>query len=359
METVKQLLENREKLRNRNPEICRWAKEQNLYYAFSEEDYLLAARQKEVCLTQDGNAVWPFLRDGTPRENLSEEKQQRMVLYFLGQKTALSGTGVQTEVPLLLGFSTTEITCQDHIFTIHSDSGQGDLTGTFPVMSEALTLAESLYYSEKGVSEETILKCCYEYLAEDHQNYMKKAEQEKLFLSARNHRTAKKEDFYQNENGDYICNFTAKLWGKNADVYAICSEKSGQMDKILGRTAKLLNSHIKWINQQKNQIQKAVLDRDMVSLACEWMAEYELEDENGKTCYELEDGSLLPAPVTEEMFLHSLHIGGINAYCEESEITFDLFLDTEPDFFACHSIEVFITATPEPSYRIKVNGLTG
>lgn len=28
-------------------------------------------------------------------------------------------------------------------------------------------------------------------------------------------------------------------------------------------------------------------------------------------------------------------------------------------FFACHSIEVFITATLEPAYSIKVNGLAG
>lgn len=32
---------------------------------------------------------------------------------------------------------------------------------------------------------------------------------------------------------------------------------------------------------------------------------------------------------------------------------------TEPDFFACHSIEVFITAMPEPAYSIKVNGVAG
>ena len=43
----------------------------------------------------------------------------------------------------------------------------------------------------------------------------------------------------------------------------------------------------------------------------------------------------------------------------ENKITFELFLDTEPDFFACHSIEVFITAAPERTYRIKVNGLAG
>lgn len=354
MEIMKQLLEKREKLQNGNPDIRKWAKERGLSYAFSEEGYLLAACRKEVCLTQDGNAVWPFLRDGTPRENLSEKKQERMVLIFTGPKTAF-----QTEVPLPCGFSVKEIICQDHVFTIRSDSGQGDLAGTFPVMREALTLAESLYCSEKGVSEETLLKCCYEYLTEDHQNYLKKAEQEKLFLSGRNNRTAKADNFYRNENGDYVCNFTAELWGDRAEIYAVCSEKSGQTNKMRSKLSKHLNSHIQWIHEQKKQIQKAVLDEDMVSLACEWMEEYERTGENGKSCYELEDGSLLPAPVTEELFLSSLHIGGIHAYCEENKITFELFLDTEPDFFACHSIEVFITAAPERTYRIKVNGLAG
>ena len=147
MEIMKQLLEKREELQSGNPDICKWAKEQGLSYAFSEEGYLLAACRKEVCLTQDGNAIWPFLRDGTPRENLSEKKQERMVLIFTGPKTAF-----QTEVPLPCGFSVKEIICQDHVFTIRSDSGQGDLAGTFPVMREALTLAESLYCSEKGSS---------------------------------------------------------------------------------------------------------------------------------------------------------------------------------------------------------------
>lgn len=359
MDIMKRLLEKRDELRNGNPEICKWAKEQKIYYAFDEESYILIAYKKEVCLTQDGNMVWPVLRDGTPRENLSEKKQERTVLHLIGKKKAESASVSKLEVPLPYGFSITEIVCQNHVFTIRSDSEQGDLVGTFMAMQEALTLAESLYCSGMGLDEATLLRCCYEYLAEDHQRYMKKAEQEKLFLSGRKEQKAKKENFYLDKNGDYVCNFTAKLWGRRTDVYAVCSEKSEQMDKMLDRLSKRLNSHIKWIDQQKKQIQKAIVDDDMVSLACEWMEEDEVVGEDGEALYELEDSSRLAAPITEDIFLDSLYIGGINAYCEEKEISFDMFLGTEPDFFADHSIEVFITATPEPAYSIKVNGLAG
>ena len=354
MEIMEQLLEKRDELRNGDSEICKWAKEQKIYYAFSEEDYLLVARKKEVCLNQDGNMISSALWDGTPRENLPEEKQERTVLYSIGKKN-VSGTGFQREVPLPYGFSITEILCQDNVFTIRSDSEHADLVGTFPAMLEALTLAESLYYSGKGLDEDTLLRCCYEYLPEDHQRYMKKAEQEKRYLSGRNKRKAKKENFYLDENGKYVCNFTAELWGRRTEVYAACPKKSEQMDRLSER----LNSHIKWIDQQKKQIQKAILEDDMVSLACDWMENSELVGEDGKTYYELEDGSLLAAPITEDTFVDSLYIEGINACCEEDEILFDMFLGTEPDFFACHSIEVFITATPEPAYSIKVNGLAG
>ena len=358
MKIIQRLIEKRDELRNGDPEVCKWAKEQEIYYAFSEEDYLLIVRKKEVCLTQDGNAISSFLWDGTPRENLPEEKQERTVLYFIGKKN-VSGTGFWREVPLPCGFSITEILCQDNVFTIQSDSEHADLVGTFLAMLEALTLAESLYYSERGLDEETILRCCYEYLAEDHQKYMKKAAQEKRYLSGRNNRKAKKENFYLDENGEYVCNFRAELWGRKTDVYAACPKKAEQMDKMLDRLSERLNFHIKWIDQQKKQIYKAILDDDMVPLACDWMENSEVVGEDGKTYYELEDGSLLAAPITEDLFVDSLYIGGINVCCEEDEILFDMFLVTEPDFFAGHSIEVFITATPEPAYSIKVNGLAG
>ena len=59
------------------------------------------------------------------------------------------------------------------------------------------------------------------------------------------------------------------------------------------------------------------------------MENSELVGEDGKTYYELEDGSLLAAPITEDLFVDSLRIGGIHACCEEDEILLDMFLGTE------------------------------
>ena len=40
-------------------------------------------------------------------------------------------------------------------------------------------------------------------------------------------------------------------------------------------------------------------------------------------------------------------------------LTIETDMESPSHFSGCHSIEVFITATPEPAYGIKVNGLAG
>ena len=63
--------------------------------------------------------------------------------------------------------------------------------------------------------------------------------------------------------------------------------------------------------------------------------------------------------------MESLYLEGMDAcYYDKKdkspdEILFDMFFGTNPDFFACHSIEVFLTAYSDGRYQIKVNGLAG
>lgn len=358
MEIREALFEKREALLKDEQEEVQWAKEQGIFYAFNREGRMLTVRKKSLFQTKAGKVIWPEDSDGVRRENLSEDRQERIVLNFIGSG-APSGAGFKAEVPMPSGFTVKEITCQDDIFTIWPEAGQEPVSGTYNVMREALTLVESMYSSADGVGEDVIDRCFYDFLAEDHQNYLKKVELEKRTSAARGSRSAKKENFYRDEKGNYVCEYTTRLWGGKADISATCEGKVQCMDKKLGSLSKQLNQHIKWIDKNKESIQKAILEDDMVELACQWMEGCELVEADGKICYELADGRRLPAPVTEEAFLNSLYVEGVDVNCSEEEFLFDIFIGTEPDFFACHSIEVFITVTPDNGYKINVNGLAG
>lgn len=69
--------------------------------------------------------------------------------------------------------------------------------------------------------------------------------------------------------------------------------------------------------------------------------------------------------IQQEDFLNSLYIGGMDARCDDNdpeEMLFDIFINTAPDLFAYHSIEVFVKVTAEEegwNYEISVNGLAG
>ena len=203
MEVLEELFEKREALLKGEQEEVRWAKEKGIFYAFNGEERMLAVRKKSLFQTKAGKAIWPEDSDGVRREELSEDRQERTVLNFIGLGKP-SGAGFKAEVPMPYGFMVKEITCQNDIFTIWPEAGKEPVSGTYNVMREALMLVESMYYSADGVGGDVIDKCFYEYLAEDHQNYLKRAGLEKRTSAARGSRTAKKENFYPDESGSYI-----------------------------------------------------------------------------------------------------------------------------------------------------------
>ena len=129
-----------------------------------------------------------------------------------------------------------------------------------------------------------------------------------------------------------------------------------------------LNTHILWIEDHEKEIQRELLDADMVELARDWMQGWEVLGEDGKTYYEVDDGEMFPYPITEDIFLKCLYIQSITIDGDTPEISsIHFFLGTEPDFFAYHSIELFIdaeTTIQEPDqidikYSIHVGGLAG
>ncbi len=158
------LLEIRSALREKNIEGCKWAKNHGIFYAFDEDGNMLAAMRRRTCLPIKGGPV-----------------QKRSTLYFIRSewKTEKYCTNSWLEVPMPSGFVIKELNCEKGVFKITSSSGHEAVSGTFFVMMEALTMIEMLYRT-RGVTEEEIDKCYYEFLVEDHQKYLDRICKEEL-----------------------------------------------------------------------------------------------------------------------------------------------------------------------------------
>lgn len=87
-------------------------------------------------------------------------------------------------------------------------------------------------------------------------------------------------------------------------LYASFKEYFENKDWIFEAFITQLNAHLLWIENHEREIQKALLDADMVSLATnDWMEGWEVDDEDDdKTYYELDNGELFPYPITEDVF---------------------------------------------------------
>lgn len=228
MEILQWLLNNKEALRGGEHEALKCAESRKIYHAFDKEGHLLAAGKKELCLTGDGKVIFPFDAEGALRENLAKEKREGYVLYLIRSSTTCAGR--RMEIPLPDGFEVREIICQDNVFAIVPTDGDEAIFGAFNVMEEALMLVESLYHSGNGAGEDAVSRCYYEYLAEDHQKYLQRMENEKK-VSAANSRTAKRGELPQRKSGEYVCRYMPRLWSHKTEVSASYGEKTEKPGK--------------------------------------------------------------------------------------------------------------------------------
>lgn len=372
MDIMRELIEKKELLQTGDRETAAWAEKQGISYGFNQQGDLLASGRAEAYWTEDEKVISGLSFDGSEREGLPEEKLTVPVLYFIPAKLGMdeydSNKNLQKkEIPLPLGYQVREIRCEDEIFCILPSSEHSEISGTFHTIHIAVGMVETLYYN-RGVSQSIIEQCYFSYLAEDHRKYMEERqinEQRKLASSNGVCRSVNEEDFYRIHGGDYECEYTVCIWGREVGIYGLYEGSPEDVDQALKSYADQLNLHVKWIEDHKAVIQRAVLKAGMLEVACDWMEGCIQVEKNGRLYYDLGGGQLFPAPITEQAFLDSLYIEGINASCDEDiprEVLFDIFLDTSPDFFAYHSIEVFITAAPGENgwnYEISVNGLAG
>jgi len=380
MDYVKTLLENRNVLRESGSLSLG---DHEVLAAFDEDGNMIAVGKAWTYLSETGMMMSEFFEDGSLREESCGEKQKIEMLYLLpdGLSSEQDSRGFALEnnaFPLPLAYSVSQIVCQDHVFMISSTAGNPSICGSYQVIATQLSSAAHSYYT-RGLASNVLERYYYEFLPESHQLYLDEEQLKREMKERKKHtKDSKKnkiieENFQKDTDGTFNCEQKVKLWGVTTMLYADFYENPEYKEWTLTAYIHQLNTHIQWIDTHEKEIEQELLNHNrsnynMVEWANFWMEGQEVVDEDGQSYYELEDGGHFPCPITEQSFLDSLYIGGVHITSDSPrETSIELFLDTDPPFFADHSIEVFIdadmdiqkTSQPNAKYRIQVNGLAG
>ena len=149
---------------------------------------------------------------------------------------------------------------------------------------------------------------------------------------------------------------TVKLWGKNTSA-ALDFPKDKPEDKYLDILAGKITEQIKWIEENREKIEKALTDYGCISLAEDWASSAEEADDEEQECYVMEDGQKVFFPISEEEFINSLYFESISidfrSDTENPEI--ELFICCSPDYFAYHVLHV----SADSEKNVKCRGLAG
>ena len=146
----------------------------------------------------------------------------------------------------------------------------------------------------------------------------------------------------------------AFVWGEET---IICVEKKPHsLEDMLPLIQKL----IAFLNKEKDTFVKALIDDGMLALAEEWVSSCEDEAEDSikeRRGYMVDDETAVYLPISEKDFAASLEFDTIDiSYDEEAEdISAHIFINCDPDYFADHSIEVYM----DSKGNIDVIGLAG
>ncbi|MBR5800244.1 MAG: DUF2262 domain-containing protein [Lachnospiraceae bacterium] len=144
------------------------------------------------------------------------------------------------------------------------------------------------------------------------------------------------------------------VWGEET---IICVEKkTHSLEEMLPLIQKL----IAFLNKEKDAFVKALIDDGMLALAEEWVSSCEDEAEDStkeRRGYMVDDETAVYLPISEKDFAASLEFDTIDiSYDEEAEdISAHIFINCDPDYFADHSIEVYM----DSKGNIDVIGLAG
>ncbi|MBP3352622.1 MAG: DUF2262 domain-containing protein [Lachnospiraceae bacterium] len=158
------------------------------------------------------------------------------------------------------------------------------------------------------------------------------------------------EDFRNEERYSYGSGF---VWGEEATILVDRGKRS--LEEMLP----LINKLVESLNN-KDAFVKALIDDGMLALAEEWVSSCEDEAEDStkeRRGYMVDDETAVYLPISEKDFAASLEFDTIDiSYDEKAEdISAHIFINCEPDYFADHSIEIYM----DSKGNVDVVGLAG
>ena len=318
-------------------ETCGWTENAERLYAVDEDKNVIAVGEGWAYRAEEGLLLSGYLADGSPREDSSGEKQKIEMLYLLPgdlkpDEEDRIAEAVSEALPLPPAYSVGEIKCQKHVFAISSKAGNPSFCGTYEVIKREFRSVPHSYHT-RGLTASVLELYYYEVLAESHQLYLEE-ETFKREMKERKKRSkdlkkkqVKEEDFHKGADSAYVCEQKIKLWGVTTTLYATLRQDSKDQEGAL-------NGHILWVEKHRKDIEQKLLDSDMVKWANHWIEGHDSFEENGRTYYALDDGKVVPYPVTERAFLENLYIQSITVYSADPDTaSISFFLDTAPGFF--------------------------
>lgn len=123
---------------------------------------------------------------------------------------------------------------------------------------------------------------------------------------------------------------------------------------------KEFKEHLLWLENNKKAISDALIEDDMIGLAEDWVKDSEEKIIDGEKVY-VDGDYIFKLPITKDEFCKSLYFNSMGVAIDEnrniadSRILIEICIDTNPDYFAGHSMDI----TVFDGYKISVNGLAG
>ncbi|MDE6658325.1 MAG: DUF2262 domain-containing protein, partial [Oscillospiraceae bacterium] len=160
---------------------------------------------------------------------------------------------------------------------------------------------------------------------------------------------------YKEELFSYVG--TCAIWNGKTRVSIDFDEEVENKSELLAEYLPLLEKYLGWLSHHRKDVVQALIDDEYLECANEWASSGELAEDEEQECYIMQDGQKVFFPITEEDFSNSLRLDDICFDCCEGkhEITLDLYFTCSPDYFAYHTLIVYVSEAGS----IESGGLAG
>jgi len=171
----------------------------------------------------------------------------------------------------------------------------------------------------------------------------------------------------ENITSDDVFSYTGKavVWDEKITVNIHFDEDNSEekTKALLEENLAFLEKYLAWINQHRQDVLQTLFDDDILELAEDWASSadpfYDENDEDNDDDddddkepigYIMADSQKVFLPITEQDFSDSLHLTSITFNSPEENQDFtELWCDCSPDYFAYHSILIYLN--PDGSFE--------